>query len=165
MAKEIIEVILTGGRIEKVLNEEIGRLVYTDTVFKSLVDQSHCTLNFKKHILMLKDSMDITPVDLEAIAACCSYTAGKRVLAIHGINTLIRTAKFLKTKEMPKAIVLFGAFVPFSLNKSDALFNFGTAVAALQTLPHGVYIAMNGQIMSADNAGRDPEDGNFYPME
>ena len=96
MQNEIIEVILTGGRIEKVINEEIGRLNYTDTSFKAWVEQAHCPLNFSKHLLMLKDSQDITGADLEAITACCTHTPGKRVIIAHGVNTMIRTALHLK---------------------------------------------------------------------
>lgn len=161
MRNEIIEVILTGGRIEKVINEEIGRLNYTDTSFKAWIDQAHCPLNFNRHLLMLKDSQDITDADLEAIAACCTHTPGKRVLIAHGVNTMIRTAEYLKNLEIPKTIVLFGAFVPYSLNKSDALFNFGSALSASQILPHGVYIAMNGNVIPADQAKRDPQTGYF----
>lgn len=164
MTKEHIEIILTGGRLEKVLNEELGRLVYTDSVFKLLLEQSHCTLNFRKHVLMLKDSRDINEVDLEAIAACCVHTPGKRVLVVHGINTIIRTAKYLLEKEIPKTIILFGAFVPYSLHQSDAMFNFGAAVASVQLLPQGVYIAMNGRTIPADRVQRDPELGNFGPV-
>ena len=165
MSNEIIEVILTGGRLEKVLNEEIGRLVYTDTVFKSLVEQARCTLKFQKHALMLKDSREINEVDLEAIAACAEHTAGKRVIISHGIHTLIRTAQYLQAKEIQKTIVLFGAFVPFSLNRSDALFNFGAAAAAVQCLPIGVHVVMNGQLIPADKALRDPESGEFIAAE
>ncbi|MBO5959263.1 MAG: asparaginase [Lentisphaeria bacterium] len=160
MANEIIEVVLTGGRIEKVINEEIGRLNYADTSFKSWVEQGHCPHNFSKHLLMLKDSQDITDTDLEAIVACCTHTPGKRVLIAHGVNTMIRTAQYLQQFEIPKTIVLFGAFVPYSLNKSDAVFNFGSALAASQILPHGVYIAMNGNVIAADQAKRDAN-GNF----
>lgn len=161
MQNEIIEIILTGGRIEKVINEEIGRLNYADTSFKSWVEQAHCPLNFSKHLLMLKDSQDITDDDLKAISACCTHTPGKRVIIAHGVNTMIRTALHLKQLEIPKTIVLFGAFVPYSLQKSDALFNFGTALAASQLLPHGVYITMNGIVIPAEKAMRDPKTGAF----
>lgn len=164
MTTEHIEIILTGGRLEKVLNEELGRLVYTDSTFKNLLEQSHCTLNFRKHVLMLKDSRDINEVDLEAISACCIHTPGKRVLIVHGVNTMIRTAKYLLGKEIPKTIVLFGAFVPYSLHQSDAMFNFGAAVSSVQLLPHGVYIAMNGRALPADQVRRDPELGDFGPL-
>ena len=154
MQNEIIEIILTGGRIEKVINEEIGRLNYADTSFKAWVEQAHCPLNFSKHLLMLKDSQ-------EAITACCTHTPGKRVIIAHGVNTMIRTALHLKQFEIPKTIVLFGAFVPYSLQKSDALFNFGSALAASQLLPHGVYIAMNGIVIPAEKAIRDSKTGGF----
>lgn len=162
MMQETIEFILTGGRLEKVLNEDIGRLVYRDSAYKQMLIQAHCTLNIQKHILMLKESAEINETDLESIASCCSYTAGKRVIVAHGVSTMIRTAQYLKTKNIPKTIVLFGAFVPYALQKSDAMFNFGMALSAVQLLPHGVYIAMNGQIIDPDQAKRDPESGTFY---
>lgn len=164
MPVETVELILTGGRMEKVLNEEIGRLVYTDSVFKTIIEQAHCSLKLHKHSLMLKDSSQINSVDLEAIAACCAYTPGKHILIAHGITTIIQTAQYLQQKEIQKTIVLFGSFVPFSQKKSDALFNFGAAASAVQLLPHGVYIVMNGQIIKADEAARDPESGEFLSI-
>lgn len=162
MVNEVIEVILTGGRLEKVLNEEIGRLFYTESCFSTMLEQSHCTLDLKKHTLMLKDSLEINQDDLDAIAACCAHTPGKKVLISHGINTIIRTALDLAARKIPKTIVLYGAFLPFSLSRSDALFHFGSALTAVQMLPHGVYVAMNGRIIPADKVRRDPETGNFY---
>lgn len=162
MTQETIEFILTGGRLEKVLNEEIGRLVYRDSVYKQMLTQAHCTLNVQKHILMLKESSEINGTDLESIAFCCSFTPGKRIVIAHGVSTMIRTAQYLKERAIPKTIVLFGAFVPYALQKSDAMFNFGMAISAVQLLPHGVYIAMNGQIIDPDQAERDLESGSFY---
>lgn len=162
MTQETIEFILTGGRLEKVLNEEIGRLVYRDSACKQMLAQAHCTLNVQKHILMLKESSEISETDLESIASCCSFTPGKRIVIAHGVSTMIHTAQYLKAREIPKTIVLFGAFVPYALQKSDAMFNFGMALSAVQLLPHGVYIAMNGQVLDPDQAERDLEQGAFY---
>jgi len=58
---------------------------------------------------------------------------------------------------------LTGAMIPYEIANSDALFNLGFACGIAQTLPHGVYIAMNGQIFNWDNVKKNRSAGVFIP--
>lgn len=73
------------------------------------------------------------------------------------------TAKYLGRKQLPKTIILFGAAIPANKDQSDALFNLGTAVSAVQLLPAGVYITMNGKVFSWENVKKNFDTGTFEP--
>jgi len=47
---------------------------------------------------------------------------------------------------------------------SDALFNLGAAITAVQTLDKGVYITMNGKVFSWDNVVKNREIGEFQAL-
>ena len=71
------------------------------------------------------------------------------------------TAKFLGKNNLKKTIVLTGSAIPGNKEKSDALFNLGFALAAVQTLPKGVYVSMNGKIFLWNNAEKNLKTGFF----
>lgn len=74
---------------------------------------------------------------------------------------MVETAKVLASEIKDKTIVLTGAMVPYTFGSSDGLFNLGTAIAFVQTLPAGVYIAMNGKYFNWDNVRKNKEIGEF----
>ena len=97
---------------------------------------------------MRKDSLEMTDEDRvlvrEAVTACGS----KRILITHGTDTMAETAQALSSMN-DKTIVLTGAMQPARMRRSDSVFNIGFAWAAVQLLPPGVYIAMNGEVFEA----------------
>ncbi len=115
---------------------------------------------------MLIDSLDMTETDRKIIADYCADSEESKIVITHGTDTMVETAKVLagspKLKE--KTIVLTGAMVPFLFGSSDGLFNLGAALAYVQTLPAGVYIAMNGKYFSHDNVRKNKEMGLFEPL-
>ena len=50
---------------------------------------------------------------------------------------------------------------PAKFRVSDAVFNIGCAIAAVQTLSEGVYIVMNGRIYSPNNLKKNRYKGCF----
>jgi len=103
-----------------------------------------------------RSSFNVTPIirtdprhrpepDRELLRATMAAQPAKHVLVTHGTDTMVETAKVLATLT-DKTIVLTGALNPARFRGSDAEFNIGTAVGAVQALPPGVYIAMNGRI-------------------
>ncbi|MBT7377481.1 MAG: asparaginase, partial [Candidatus Marinimicrobia bacterium] len=64
-----------------------------------------------------------------------------------------------------KTIVLTGAMIPYKFGSSDGLFNLGSALSYLQSLPHGIYIALNGNIFNWDNVKKNKEQGLFQPLK
>ena len=79
----------------------------------------------------------------------------------HGTDTMELTARTLGGAKLAKTIVLTGAMVPYKFGSSDGLFNLGSALAFVQTLPHGVYVAMNGRYLSWENVTKDRRTGEF----
>ena len=83
-------------------------------------------------------------------------------LLTHGTDSKVETAKVLSSIE-DKTIVLTGALNPARFRGSDAEFNIGTAVGAVQSLPPGVYIAMNGRIWDPLKVRKNVAANRFEP--
>ena len=75
------------------------------------------------------------------------------------------TAKILAEKVKNKTIVLTGAMIPIKFGSSDGLFNLGSALAFAQSLPHGVYVAMNGRYFNWDNVRKNKQTGVFEEIK
>jgi L-asparaginase len=89
----------------------------------------------------------------------------ERILITHGTDTMAETASLLESKVKNKTIVLTGAMVPYKFGSSDGLFNLGSALAFVQSLPHGVYVAMNGKIFKGNNVRKNKATGEFELLE
>jgi L-asparaginase len=74
------------------------------------------------------------------------------------------TAKLLAQKVSGKTIVITGAMIPYKFGSSDGLFNLGSALAFVQTLQPGVYVAMNGRYFNAENVRKNRESGVFEEL-
>jgi L-asparaginase len=110
------------------------------------------------------DSLDMTDGQRREILSACLRCEESRVVIAHGTSTIIQTAQTLGPCIDGKTIVLFGAMIPYALGRSDALFNFGAALMAAQTLAPGVYVAMNGRAFSWDDVRKVAELGEFAPL-
>jgi L-asparaginase len=71
------------------------------------------------------------------------------------------TARALGQAGIRKTIVLTGAMIPYKFGSSDGLFNLGSALAFVQALPQGVYIAMNGRCFPWKNVRKNRKTGIF----
>src|SRR5512137_643896 len=89
----------------------------------------------------------------------------RRIVVTHGTDTMVETAEVLGRAGLAKTIVLTGAMVPYTVLNSDALFNFGCAVTAVQLCPQGVWIAMNGRVFRWDAVRKNRDRGIFEPKE
>jgi len=114
--------------------------------------------------VMMKDSLSMTPADREKIVQECQKSKEQKILITHGTDTMAETARVLGTTIRDKTIVLTGAMVPYAFGSSDGLFNLGSALAFLQTLPLGVYISMNGKFFHWDNARKNKTIGLFEEL-
>ena len=82
-----------------------------------------------------------------------------------GSATMVETAASLGRAELPgRTVVLTGAMVPYAFGNSDALFNLGCALTAVQVLPAGVYITMNGKLFRWDNVRKNKGVGEFEEL-
>jgi L-asparaginase len=156
-----IKLIITGGTIDKIYDESNGELTFSDTHIKQMLDQARCEVPVSIKNLMLIDSLDMVDKDRKVILNECKNSKESKIIITHGTDTMVETAKILGEHIQDKSIVLLGAMIPFSLNASDALFNIGCAINAVQCLQPGVYITMNGKIFTWDNVKKNKEKGIF----
>ena len=157
-----IKLLLTGGTIDKRYNELTGELDYTETHVQKMLSQARSRVDLDIEELMLIDSLDITDAQRQQILqACNNVSGGGRILITHGTDTIVETAQLLGQNITDKTVVLFGSIIPFVFGGSDALFNFGAALTAVQTLDKGIYITMNGKVFDWDKVIKNRELGEF----
>tara|TARA_B100000408_G_scaffold87367_1_gene66917 strand:- start:23 stop:508 length:486 start_codon:yes stop_codon:yes gene_type:complete len=156
-----IRIFITGGTFDKEYNEITGTLYFKDTHMREILDLGRSKLDVSIRTLMMIDSLDMTDSDRNLILENCVSTKGDQIIITHGTDTMTDTAKLLATGNLEKTIVLTGAMIPFKFGTSDGLFNLGSALGFVQSLPHGVYIAMNGQCFDYDKVKKNKGTGVF----
>lgn len=115
--------------------------------------------------LMMIDSLEMTDQDRELIGHQCNSCEEDKIVITHGTDTMAETAKMLAEKVKNKTVVLTGAMIPIKFGSSDGLFNLGSALAFAQSLPYGVYVAMNGRYFHWDNVRKNKETGVFEEVK
>lgn len=156
-----IKILLTGGTIDKSYNESNGELYFTETHIDEILNIGRNHSDLKIEQILLKDSLEMDNDDRQLILNACKKTSQSDILITHGTDTMVETAKVLAKQELDKTIVLTGAMIPFVFKHSDAAFNVGFAFASVQTLPQGVYIAMNGKVFDWDKVAKNLKLGQF----
>ena len=138
-------ILTTGGTIDKIYFDDKSDYQVGEPQIGRILKELGVVIPFTVVPVMRKDSLHIDADDRAALKAAIEARAESHILITHGTDTMVETAKVLA--EIPgKTMVLTGALNPASFRGSDAEFNIGTAVGAVQCLPPGVYIAMNGRI-------------------
>ncbi len=172
MASSAIEILVTGGTFDKQYNELAGTLAFKDTHVPEMLRLGRCRVDVLVRQLMMIDSLDMTDGDRDAIAEVCASADASRIVVTHGTDTMVETARSLAAAlgspphagRDRKTIVLTGAMVPYAFGSSDGLFNLGSALSFVQTLPPGVYIAMNGRAFPWNNVRKNRDSGIFEPV-
>ncbi len=159
-----IKLLLTGGTIDKTYNESNGALHFVDTHIPEILKLGRNRSDIEIQQLLFKDSLDMTKADRQSIADACTDSKQDQILITHGTDTIVDTGKSLAALGLNKTIVLVGAMIPHVFKHSDAVFNTGFALGALQTLQPGVYIAMNGKVFHWDNVVKNREIGEFQAL-
>ncbi|MBO6851321.1 MAG: asparaginase [Marinobacter sp.] len=144
----MIQIFTTGGTIDKVYFDANSAFEIGDTLLPELLTESNIHDGYAISGLLRKDSLEMTDADREAIREAVAAADATQILITHGTDTMAETARALATIT-DKTIVLLGAMQPARMRRSDAVFNVGFAWAAVQLLPAGVYIAMNGEVFEA----------------
>lgn len=160
-----IKIFVTGGTFDKEYNDLDGQLFFKDTHLGEILELGRSRANVDIETLMMIDSLDMTEDDRDKIAQNCLEADEDNIVITHGTDTMVETAKVLAKKITDKTIVLTGAMVPYVFRSSDGLFNLGAALAFSQTLPPGVYIAMNGKYFTWDNVRKNKEVGEFEEIK
>ncbi|NQT96594.1 MAG: asparaginase [Candidatus Marinimicrobia bacterium] len=160
-----IRIIVTGGTFDKEYNELTGELFFKDSHTSNMLNLGRSRLKVNIRTLMMVDSNDMTTDDREIIVNNCASAQEKLIVITHGTDTMVETARMIAATDLDKTIVMTGAMVPYTFGSSDGLFNLGSAIAFVQTLPSGVYIAMNGRYFRWDNVRKNRQVGEFEELQ
>ena len=161
----MIKIFITGGTFDKEYNELEGKLFFKNTHLPEMLKLARCNLEIDVGTLMMIDSLDMTDADRKIILENCKKTKTDKILITHGTDTMVETAQVLANSVKDKTIVLTGAMIPYKFGSSDGLFNLGSSLAFVQTLPYGVYISMNGKYFHWDNVRKNKQTGVFEEIE
>lgn len=158
-----IKIITTGGTIDKVYFDRKSEFQVGKPSIADILKEANVTFSYEVISLLRKDSLDITDEDRLLICSKVKSSVQNHIVITHGTDTMIKTAKALKAIN-GKVIVLTGAMQPAQFRFTDAVFNIGCATTAVQILPPGVYIVMNGQIFDPENVRKNQEQNHFEPI-
>jgi len=156
-----IKIIVTGGTFDKEYNEHTCELFFNETHVPEMLKLGRSRLKLKIVTLMMRDSLHITDSDIKIISDECHNSEEDKILITHGTDKMVNTAKVLGQFIKNKTIVLTGAIIPYAFGSSDGMFNLGSALGFVQTLPYGIYITMNGKYFQYDNVRKNKQNGNF----
>ena len=160
-----IRIFITGGTFDKEYNELNGQLYFKDTHLHDLLDMGRNKVSVEIRTLMMIDSLQMTDEDRALIVHQCKHCSENQIVITHGTDTMEDTAKVLALAMLNKTIILTGAMIPIKFGSSDGLFNLGSALAFAQSLPLGVYVAMNGRFFNWDNVRKNKLTGIFEELK
>ncbi|WP_116363945.1 asparaginase domain-containing protein [Parahaliea mediterranea] len=158
-----LHIITTGGTIDKIYFDAKSDYQVGDPVIGQLLQRMGVGFDFSVESAMRKDSLDMDDADRATIRALVARCSEECVLITHGTDGMVATAKALAGLA-DKRIVLTGALQPAAFAESDAVFNIGCAIGAVQSKPPGVYIAMNGQVFDADRVVKNVAANRFEAL-
>jgi len=156
-----VRIIITGGTFDKAYDEIRGNLTFKDTHLPEILKFVRCTVPIELELNQLIDSLDMQTANRLSILESCRRAQEDRIVITHGTDTMTETAEVLGKARLEKTVVMTGAMVPYMVSNSDAVFNLGCAVMAVQIVPAGVYIAMNGCLFTWDDVCKNKDLGVF----
>lgn len=158
-----IQVFVTGGTFDKEYDFITGDLFFKNTHLPEMFIRGRSTLDIDVKTLMMVDSLEMTDADRAIILHTCRSNKSNKILITHGTDTMVKTAKFLADADVHgKTIVITGAMVPYAFGtSSDGFFNLGSALAFVQMLEPGVYVAMNGRYYHWNQVRKNRKTGFF----
>ncbi|XP_072169914.1 L-asparaginase 1-like [Diadema setosum] len=157
-------VIQTGGTIDKSYPQQKGAYAFEigESAAKSILERHRIPLKVRYETVCQKDSQYISDEDRLNLLTICNDCSEKHIIITHGTDTLLKTAAFLGHQNLPKRIILTGAFLPEKFRDSDATFNVGTALGAIQCMTeNGIFVVLNGLVLPWKQAMREPDTGQF----
>lgn len=158
-----IKIFTTGGTFDKIYFDAMSEFKIGDTIVGDLLEEANVGFDYDIECLLQKDSLDLDDDDRKLIHDAVAGVEHEQVLITHGTDTMVDTATRLLDIEA-RTVVLFGAMQPARMRYSDAMYNLGVASAAVQLLPAGIYLAMNGQIFDPRRVRKNRALGRFEPI-
>lgn len=158
-----IAILTTGGTIDKVYHDALSEFSVGDPTLPRCFREANIAYDVTVQEICRKDSLDMTDDDRARLRSAALARPEARIIVTHGTDTMTRSAETLR--DIPgKTIVFVGAMLPAHLRETDAPFNLGFATAAVQLLPPGVYIAMNGRVFPAGTVRKNRAASRFEPV-
>jgi len=155
-----VKIYTTGGTIDKTYFDAKSEYEVGDPQIVDILRIANVGIDYGVETVLRKDSLDMTADDRELLVRRLREEPCDRILITHGTDTMVDTARELD-QIGGKTIVLVGSLSPAQFKNSDAEFNIGFALAAVQVLPAGVYIAMNGSIFEPAKVRKNRERNCF----
>ena len=159
-----IKILTAGGTIDKVYFDAKSEYEVGPPQVVEILREAHVTVDYAIESVLSKDSLDMTDEDRQSLRQRVAADPCERIVITHGTDTMIQTA--LSLRGIPeKTIVLTGSMQPARFKVTDAVFNIGTALGAVQSLPPGVYLAMNGQVFDPARVRKNVEENRFEKID
>lgn len=155
-----IRFITTGGTIDKIYFDAMSRFEVGETQIQHILQEGLVAFDYDVKSMFHKDSLELTDDDRREMRQFIEGDDARRYVITHGTDTMAETASMLEGIA-DKSIVLTGALSPARFRTTDAVFNVGMAVAAVQVVPPGVYLAMSGQIFPAGQVRKNRDANRF----
>jgi L-asparaginase len=155
-----LRIFTTGGTIDKVYFDAKSEYEVGEPVIERILHDAGAAFEYEVTELLKKDSLDITADDRAGIRKAVEADPATQVLITHGTDTMAETGRAL-VGIAGKTIVLTGSLSPARFQNSDAVFNVGCAIGAVQSLPPGVYVVMNGRVFAADRVRKNRDANRF----
>ena len=156
----LVRIFTTGGTIDKTYFDKKDNYHVGEPQVGGVLERANVMIDYDVVSIMRKDSLDLSDDDRELIKNTIAADAAKNIVVTHGTDSMVKTAQVLR--EIPdKTIVFTGSMYPAQYRDSDAVFNMGCALTAAQTLPPGVYIAINGRIFNPATAVKNVAKNRF----
>lgn len=155
-----IQFLTTGGTIDKIYFDELSQFEVGESQVEHILREGLVQVEYAVHSLFRKDSLELTDEDRSAIRDYIATSDASRFVVTHGTDTMVQTAAVL-ADVADKTIVLTGALAPARFRSTDAVFNVGMAVAAVQVAEPGVYIAMSGQVFRGAEVRKNRAENRF----
>ena len=155
-----IRFVTTGGTIDKIYFDALSQFEVGDSPIDAILSDGLVGFDYDVHSMFRKDSLELTDDDRSALREFIAGDDAERYVISHGTDTMVETAAVLA--DIPdKRMVLTGSLSPARFKTTDAVFNVGMAVAAVQVVEPGVYIAMSGQVFPAHAVRKNRDENRF----
>jgi len=149
-----------GGTIDKIYFDAQSDYQVGEPILDEILAEGNVTFDHESKIILKKDSLELTDEDRDTIYRAIDGEKNRLIILTHGTDTMADTARHLQSIR-GKVVILTGSMAPARFKSSDAPFNIACAVGAVQTLPEGIYICMNGRIFAPEDVVKNRERGVF----
>ena len=159
-----IRIITTGGTIDKVIDtSDTARNLVGPPQVERILARSNVRVDYTIESIFRKDSLELTDADRAQLCERVQSAQESRIVVTHGTDTVTESARQLLGIE-GKTIVFVGAMYPASMVDSDATFNIGGALVAVQVMPPGVYLVANGTVFNPFEVKKQIATLDFGPV-